>query len=124
MSELRVRSEPAHVTVQIPRRALQLCADKLPAGVTVLMVPPDAFPPEFVRLPEEKEMCSVTGMSRGWLLDRIKESQKSESPIRSHHIRKKGSLRGVVLIERSSLIQWIQTQPPPSWGTPVERSSE
>lgn len=110
------KADPTHITIKIPRRALQLCADKLPSGVTVLMVPPDAFPPEFVRLPEEKEMCSVTGMSRGWLLDRIRESQSSPHPIRSHHIRKRGARRGVILIDRDSLVSWVRSQPPPSWG--------
>lgn len=109
-------SEPAHITVKIPRRALQLCADKLPSGVTVLMVPPDAFLPEFIHMPDGKDKCPVTGMSRTWLLERIRESQKSNYPIKAHHIREKGRLRGVILIDRASLVTWVSEQPAPSWG--------
>ena len=108
----------ANVTVEMPRRALQLAADKLPAGVTVLMVPPDALPPEFVRLPDggEDERCPVTGMSRTWVRERIEESAGTAHAIKVHHLRARGKTRGTVLIDRASLVAFIAAHPPPSWA--------
>ncbi len=113
--DMESKSDPAHIILKIPRRALQLCADKLPSGVTVLMVPPDAFPPEFIRLPDNGERCSVTGMSRTWLIERIRDSRKYGTAIKVHHIRSKGALRGVVLIDRASLVAWLAEHDEPEW---------
>jgi hypothetical protein len=108
----------ANVLIKLPRRTLQLMNDKLPAGITVLMVPPDALAPEFIRLPEggEDERCPITGMSRTWVIERIRESQTSACPILSHHVRARGATRGVVLIDRSSYVSYIESFAPPEWA--------
>jgi hypothetical protein len=108
----------ANVLVKLPRRTLQLMNDKLPPGITVLMVPPDALVSEFIRLPEggEDERCPITGMSRTWVIERIRESQNSDCPILSHHVRARGATRGVVLIDRSSYVAYIESFAPPEWA--------
>lgn len=108
----------ANLTLKVPRQALQLMSDKLPPGVVLLLVPPDAVAPEFVRLPDigEDQRCPVTGMSRTWVIERIKASQGTPQKIRTHHIREKGRARGTVLVDRRSLVEFVESFPPPKWA--------
>lgn len=112
----------ANVTLELPRNALQLMSDKLPPGVVVLVVPPDSLAPEYVRLPDigEDQRCPVTGMSRTWVIERIRASQGTPHKIRTHHVREKGRSRGTVLVDRASLVAFVESFPPPKWATGKE----
>ena len=115
----------ANLHFELPLKTLRLMGNELPSGVNVLVVPPDYVPPEFVRLPDdgEEERCPVTGMSRAWLRARITDSQGSKAPIKTHYIRTRGATRGVVLIDRDSLVAHIESFPPPGWAEPKEEDS-
>jgi len=118
MSAPRSDKDHSMINVELPRRAMQLAADKLPPGAVVLLVAAEDLAPEFIRLPDGKKRCPVTGMSRTWVVDRIKESQLTEHKVRAHHIREKGSTRGTVLIGRQSWVEFIESHPPPDWAQP------
>ncbi len=68
--------------------------------------------PEFVRLPRPGFRCSVTGLSRSTLNELVLPSAANEfrPPVRSHVLRKSGSLRGIRLISLRSLLDHIQAQ--------------
>jgi len=71
-----------------------------------IQVPPvsDApqFPPDFVRLPRPKMRCAITGLSRSSLNDLI-----AAGKIRAVKLRKRGAARGVTLINRQSLLDFL-----------------
>lgn len=68
--------------------------------------------PEFVRLPRPGFRCPVTGLSRSTLNELVLPSAANEfrPPVRSHVLRKSGSLRGIRLISLRSLLDHIQAQ--------------
>jgi hypothetical protein len=87
-------------------------------GIATEMLPADAkLGPDFVRLPGvgESERCPVTGMSRTWLIERIRESRGTKHAIKAHHLRTRGANRGTVLIDRASLVKFVASFPPPEW---------
>lgn len=73
-----------------------------------IQVPPvcDApqLPPVFVRLPRPKSRCAITGLSRSSLNDLI-----TAGKIRAVKLRKRGAVRGIVLINRQSLLDFLHS---------------
>jgi hypothetical protein len=67
---------------------------------TVCDVP--LLPPEFCRLPRPKTRCPITGLSRTSLVELIDAGK-----IRAVRLRKKGAARGVTLINRQSLLNFL-----------------
>ena len=59
---------------------------------------------EFIRLPKPKERCALTGLSRTSLNELIENGS-----IRATKLRRKGSQRGITLIHRESLIQFLNS---------------
>lgn len=106
--------------LEVPRRVLQLAAQQLPAGVNVLLVPPQDLLPEFIRLPDGRSTCPITGMGRTWVMDQVKASQGTPHKIKSHHMRARGSMKGVVLIDRASYVDYLRAQPAPVWASESE----
>ena len=64
----------------------------------------NATPPEFIRLPKPKERCPLTGLSRTTINELIESGA-----VRATKLRKKGSQRGITLIHRESLIQFLNS---------------
>lgn len=60
--------------------------------------------PEFMRLPRPGERCKATGLSRTTLCELI-----SGRYIKAKKLRKRGSLRGITLIFRDSLIAYLHS---------------
>lgn len=60
--------------------------------------------PEFIRLPRPGERCPITGLSRPFLYELIKENQ-----IKTISLRQRNAARGVRLIVADSLINWIES---------------
>lgn len=58
--------------------------------------------PEFIRLPKPKQRCAYTGLSRTTLCELIEAGK-----IKATKIRKKGAIRGIVLIHRASLLNYL-----------------
>lgn len=125
MSERRKASNGGLITVEVPRPTVTMVSEKFPQGAVFLLCPPEALQPEFIRLPEggEDQKCPVTGLSRSKLVDLLKDAGDRVN-VRS--LRKRGSTRGVTLIDRKSLIDYINSQPRPDWcsASREEESSE
>lgn len=113
----------SNMVLELPRKTMQLAADKLPPGVTLLLVAPQDLAPEFVRLPDGEERCPITGMSKTWIMERIRDSQGTAHPIRAHHVRERGRVRGTVLIHRQSLIDYVNQFPAPQWAQAATESA-
>jgi hypothetical protein len=110
-----VASRPA--TLEIPVTALRVIGDQVPEGMTILVVPPSTIQPEFIRLPKAPAVCPVTGLPRTTMVELLKEAG---SKVKVRRFRKRGSTRGVLLIGRQSLIDYIDGQPAPDWvGSPT-----
>jgi hypothetical protein len=73
-----------------------------------IQVPPVAdtpqIQPEFCRLPRPKTRCLTTGLSRTSLVELIDAGK-----IRAVRLRKKGAARGVTLINRQSLLDYLHS---------------
>jgi len=62
------------------------------------------FAPEFCRLPRPKTRCQITGLSRTSLVELIDAGK-----IRAVRLRKNGAARGVTLINRQSLLDFLHS---------------
>jgi hypothetical protein len=60
--------------------------------------------PEFIRLPKPGERCRLTGLSRTTLCELIKAGH-----VKAKKLRQRGSLRGITLIVRDSLIEYLRS---------------
>ena len=107
------RAKPGVAVIELPSAALQRLSDKFPEGVNVLVVPPSALQPEFIRLPKQGELCPVTGLPRTTLLELLQEAGQKNIPVR--YLRKPGATTGISLIPRQKLIDYINNQPAPEW---------
>jgi hypothetical protein len=61
--------------------------------------------PEFAPLPAPKERCPITGGSRTWLLE-----HGEAGDFQLVRLRKKGKMRGKVLMHVPSLLAWLRTE--------------
>jgi len=110
---LTPKDKPGVALLEIPSAALQRMSGKFPEGVNVLVVPPSALQPEFIRLPKAGEYCPVTGLPRSTLIELLQEAGPKKIPVR--HLRKPGATTGIALIPRQQLIDYINQQPAPDW---------
>ena len=60
----------------------------------------------WLRLPKPGQRCAITGLSRATLNELI---LGPDAPVRSAVIRKRGNIRGIRLISRSSLTDYIES---------------
>lgn len=112
--EAAAARKPGVVTLHLPAETLRGLGAKIPDGVNVLVCPPESLHPEFIRLPKLGGVCSVTGLPRSTLVDLLKRAGTS---IKVRSLRRPGALSGPVLIERRSLIDFINSQPSPDWSS-------
>jgi len=64
------------------------------------------LPPEFIRLPKPGALCATTSLPRSSLLDVLENSNGRVKVIRP---RKPGNARGIVLIHRQSLLDYLMS---------------
>ena len=64
--------------------------------------------PEFLRLPRSGQRCPVSGLSRSKLNELILGSKPA---VKSVVLRKRGTTRGIRLIDAASLVQFLRQQP-------------
>lgn len=62
------------------------------------------LPPEFCRLPRPKTRCPITGLSRTSLVELIDAGK-----VRAVKLRKRGAARGITLINRQSLLDFLHS---------------
>jgi len=71
-----------------------------------IVVPPTGYAPqgvpEFCRLPRPKTRCAITGLSRTSLVELIDAGK-----VRAVRLRKKGAARGITLVNRQSLLDYL-----------------
>jgi hypothetical protein len=72
---------------------------------------------EFFRPPGPRHRCPLSGLSRTSILEHGEVGE-----FRIIRLRKRGSQRGVVLIETASFLQWLHGQPSVIKETGVRRS--
>ena len=58
--------------------------------------------PEFIRLPRPGQRCPLTGLSRTTLCELI-----AGGDVRAKKLRKHGSIRGITLVLRDSLLDYL-----------------
>jgi hypothetical protein len=63
--------------------------------------------PEFLRLPRPGQLCPWTGLSRTALYLLVRDGR-----VRSHSMRRRGTVRGTRLIDYQSVCDYIRRQPP------------
>lgn len=102
------------ITLQVPRPSVTMISSKFPEGAVFLLCPPEELQPEFIRLPEGKpgDKCPVTGLSRSKMMTLL---QAAGRKVKVSYLRDRGKTRGIVLIDRKSLVQYIHEQPRPEW---------
>jgi len=123
MSDRTQIEKPGVLTLEVPRPTLARLSERFPDGVNVLVCPPEALAPEFIRMPDETPgaVCPVTGLSRSKLRDMLIDAG---ARVNVRVLRKKGATRGVVLIHRQSLVDYINTLPRPEWCAGEEMQQE
>jgi hypothetical protein len=58
--------------------------------------------PEFIRLPKARGRCPFTGLSRTSLVELV-----DKGAVKAVKLRKRGSLRGITLLHRESLLGYL-----------------
>ena len=58
--------------------------------------------PEFIRLPKARSRCPLTGLSRTSLVEVV-----DKGAVKAVKLRKRGSLRGITLLVRESLLGYL-----------------
>lgn len=67
------------------------------------------------RLPRPKQRCPISGLSRSTLVGLIRPNCRNQydPPVSSRILKQKGASRGIVLINRQSLLAYIEGLPSP-----------
>ena len=70
----------------------------------------------WLRLPRAGSRCNVSGLSRSGLCDLVRPNSRNDyaPPVASRLLKRKGAARGVLLINRQSLLDFINEQPAPT----------
>lgn len=70
-------------------------------------------PAAWLRLPRPVERCPVSGLSRSTLVELVRPCERNghRPPVEARHLKRQGSARGVVLINRASLLAYIGNLP-------------
>ncbi len=70
-------------------------------------------PASWLRLPRPGERCPVSGLSRSTLVELVRPCDRNSfaPPVDAKHLRRKGTQRGVVLINRASLQGYLAGLP-------------
>ena len=70
----------------------------------------------WLRLPRPGSRCLVSGLSRSTLAELVRPCERNDytPPVESRLLKRKGASRGVLLINRASLLAFIEGQPSPT----------
>lgn len=81
--------------------------------------------PEWVRLPRAGEKCPHSNLSRSTLNNLILpcKANKNRPPVRSSVVRQRGATRGVRLIHRESLLEYIAAGQEPAFDRDAKPNS-
>jgi hypothetical protein len=78
--------------------------------------PRAVFDSQWIRLPRPGDRCPLTGLSRSTLAELVRPCERNDyaPPVESRLLKRKGAARGVLLINRQSLLAFINEQPAPT----------
>jgi hypothetical protein len=70
----------------------------------------------WLRLPRPGARCPISGLSRSTLADYVRPCARNDfaPPVESRLLKRRGAARGVLLINRKSLLDFIAGQPAPT----------
>lgn len=76
----------------------------------------------WIRLPRPGARCPVSGLSRSTLAELVRPCERNDyrPPVESRLLKRKGASRGVLLIKKQSLLDFINEQPAPSRADNVD----
>lgn len=76
----------------------------------------------WLRLPRPSSRCPVSGLSRSTLAELVRPCSRNDysPPVESRLLKRKGASRGVLLINRQSLLDYINEQPAPTRADNVD----
>ena len=79
---------------------------------------PVCNPAYWCRLPRPKQRCSICGLSRSTMVELVCPGPRNDyrPPVASRVLKRKGASRGIVLINRQSLLAYIEGLPSPVRG--------
>jgi hypothetical protein len=69
----------------------------------------------WIRLPRPGTRCPVTGLSRSTLAELVRPCPRNDyrPPVEARVLKRRGAMRGVLLISRESLLGYLNELPPP-----------
>lgn len=69
---------------------------------------------EWLRVPRPGERCPVSSLSRSTLIELVKPCERNgnKPPVEAKHLKREGTSRGIILINRASLLAYIDGLPP------------
>ena len=76
-----------------------------------------AFDPSvWLRLPRPTQRCAVSGLSRSTLAELVRPGPRNgyAPPVDSRLVKRPGAARGVLLIRKQSLLDFLESQPAPA----------
>ncbi len=70
-------------------------------------------PTEWLRLVRPGERCPVSGLSRSTLVELVRPCERNgfRPPVEAKHLKRKGTSRGIVLVNRASLLAYLDGLP-------------
>lgn len=80
--------------------------NKPPSDTAACVSQPPDLQPKFVRIPKPGKLCLYTGLSRSQIYAFCKENR-----VKSHSLKRRGTCRGVRLIDYQSLLRAIEEFP-------------
>jgi hypothetical protein len=87
-----------------------------PVQLPHLAGPRAVYDSQWIRLPRPSARCPVSGLSRSTLAELVRPCERNDyaPPVDSRLLKRKGAARGVLLINRASLLAFIDGQPAPT----------
>jgi len=84
------------------------------------------FDSQWIRLPRPGNRCPLTGLSRSTLAELVRPCERNAyaPPVESRLLKRKHAARGVLLINRASLLAFIEGQPAPTRAEATENASD
>jgi len=73
------------------------------------------FDSTWIRLPRAGTRCPVSGLSRSTLAELVRPCERNayRPPVEARMLKRKGSTRGVLLISRNALLEYLSELPAP-----------
>lgn len=70
----------------------------------------------WLRLPRPGDRCPISGLSRSTLAELVRPCERNDykPPVEARLLKRRGTARGVLLVSKQSLLEFISEQPTPT----------